>query len=376
MRLSSRAAAIGESETLRLWRAVAERRAVGRDVVSLLEGEPSLPVPPEALDAAAEALRAGRVKYSDSAGLPELRAAIARKLREENGVPADAASVLVANGAKQAIYEVLQALCGPGDEVLVPRPYWVTFPEAVRLAGAAPVFVDRLEDAAAAVTPRTRALILNSPRNPTGEVLDRTRLEALVGLAAERDFAVVSDEAYEALVYDGRHLSPASLGADAAARVVTIQTVSKTYGMTGFRVGWASGPADVIAAARAIHGHVTGNVSPFAQAGALAALASGPERRAAWLDAHRRRRDLAFERARRLFDCELPRGGLFLWADARRLLGKRWRDSSALAYHLLAEAGVAVLPGSACGREGWLRLSFSPDEHTLREAFARLESAL
>lgn len=384
MRVSSRARSVAESLTLRLSSEAASLRGEGVDVASLLEGEPDLPVPEAVVRATQEALRAGRTTYSPSAGLPGLKEAISRKLKAENGVTAAPADILVTNGAKQAVYEVLQALCEPGDEVLIPAPCWVTFPEAVKLAGAVPVLVaagadhqldlDALERAAGA---KTRAIILNTPNNPTGAVYPEAALRAVVALAERRGLTIIADEAYEALVYDGgRHVSVASLSASAAARTVTIQTFSKSFAMTGFRVGYLAGPADLLEAVGRIHGHVTGNACTFAQYGALAALGLGDAHRSSWRAAHQKRRDVAFELGSKLFGCSKPQGGLFLFADARRHLGARFADSSALAAHLLVKGRVAVVPGSAFGREGFLRVSFSAPEAALREAFARLEGAL
>jgi aspartate aminotransferase len=376
MRVSSRARSVSESGTLRLSSEAARLRAGGADIVSLLEGEPDMPVPEPVARATEEAIRSGLTKYSASAGLPELRAALSRKLKDENRVEAAPADILVTNGAKQAVYEVLQALCEPGDEVLIPSPCWVTFPESVKLAGGVPVLVpcgeDHQLDPSAlerAITTRTRAIILNSPNNPTGAVYPEAALRAVAALAEKRNLAIISDEAYEALVYDGEHVSVASLGPATAARTITIQTFSKSFGMTGFRVGYAAGPSELMKAVARVHGHVTGNVCTFAQHGALAALTLGDAHRASWRAAHKARRDLAYELGSRLFACVKPQGGLFLFADAR------CPDSAALAARAL-EKGVAVVPGSAFGREGFLRLSFSAPEAALREGFARLEKAL
>lgn len=353
-------------------------------MVSLLEGEPDLPAPAPVLRATEEALRAGRTRYSASTGLPELKAAIVRKLKQDNGVAAEPAGIVVTNGAKQAVYEVLQALCGPGDEVLIPSPCWVTFPEAVKLAGAKPVLVPTdaehqldVDALARAVTAKTRALILNSPNNPTGAVYPEKTLRAAAALAEKYHLTVISDEAYEALVYDGeRHASVAALGAAAAARTVTVQTFSKSFAMTGYRVGYLAAPPALADAVAAVHGHVTGNVCTFAQHGALAALGLGAAHRKAWLAEHQKRRDLAHALGSKLFECAKPQGGLFLFADARRHLTRRLKTSAELAAHLLEQAGVAVVPGSAFGREGFLRLSFSAPEDVLREGFARIARAL
>ena len=384
MKFSSRALAVAESATLKLSIEAARLRAEGVDVIGFLEGEPDLPVPEAVLRATEAALRAGRTRYSASTGLAELKAAAARKLRDQNGVAAAPENIIVANGAKQAIYEALQTLCDPGDEVVIPAPCWVTFPEAVKLAGGAPVLVDTgaaheldLKALESAVTSRTKAIILNTPNNPTGAVYSETSLRAVLALAIRRDLTVISDEAYEGLVYDGaRHISFASLSAEAAARTITIQTFSKSFAMTGYRVGYMAGPADFVKAAARIHSHLTGNVCTFAQVGAVAALDLGPAHRDAWRAAHQRRRDVAFELASRLFVAMKPQGGLFLFVDARRHLGAKFKDSAALSRHLLVNGRVAVVPGSAFGREGFLRLSFSSPEAVLREGFARMEKVL
>lgn len=383
MRLSSRAAGLAESQTLRLSAEVSRLRGAGEDVVSLLEGEPDLPVAEPVLAAVQTALRGGKTRYSQAAGLPELRAAVAKKLSEENGVATAAEDVLVTNGAKQALYTALQALVGPGDEVLVPGPCWVTFPEAVKLAGAEPVLVPTKrgrpdpESFARMVNARTKAILLNTPNNPTGAVYTREELAALAELAGRRGLWVVADEAYERLVYDGRaHVSFASLGPKAAERTVTVQTFSKSFSMTGFRLGYLAGPRAVVDAAARIHGHVTGNVCTFAQHGGLAALALDPADAAARRAAHEKRRDLAYGLGAGLFDCLEPQGGLFLWADARRHLKGDVADTNALAKRFLERGRVAVLPGSACGAEGFLRISFSASEADIRQGFARMEKAL
>lgn len=383
MELSARAASIRESETLRIAARTAELRAAGVDVVSLLEGESDRPAPAPVCDATIQALLAGQTRYSNAGGLPKLKALIARKLRERNGVPASEDCVVVTNGAKQALYDALQVLCGPGDEVIIPRPYWVTFPESARLAGAKPVFADTrahqldVDLIAKAAGPRTKAVIVNSPNNPTGAVYSAAAFRELARLAKRRGFYIVSDEAYEDAVYDGlRHVSPASLGRDAAERTVTIQTFSKSWSMTGFRVGYLAAHPEIARAAARLHGHITGNVCTFAQHGAIAAL--GLPRKE--LEERRRelqaKRDLAYSLASRLFDCRKPRGAFFVFADARRHLGGRFKDSSTLASRLLEEARVAVVPGSACGLEGFLRLSFTAPVASLRSGFARLEEAL
>lgn len=369
MRLSKRALGVSASETLRLYQEVARLRASGRKVVSLLEGEPDLPPPSAAVTATVAALKKGLTRYSPSAGLPELRRELARRhrVRPER--------VLVTNGAKQAIYESLQALCGPGDEVVIPSPYWVTFPEAVRLAGGTPVFAPMhghsldLSAVEAALSPRTRAVLVNTPHNPTGAVYPARELRALARLARARGLWLISDEAYADLVFDRRE--HASLASFAPERTLTIRTFSKGFSMTGFRVGYVVAPPAAAAALARMHGHMTGNVCTFAQYGALAALKAGrafhDERRRVF----QRRRDLAFALGSKLFACEKPQGAFYLWADARRHDAK----SSRLAERLL-KGGVAVVPGSACGQEGFLRVSFASSEANIKKGFALMEKVL
>ncbi|MBI3289420.1 MAG: pyridoxal phosphate-dependent aminotransferase [Elusimicrobia bacterium] len=383
MRLSKRALAAAESETLRIFTEVARLRRAGADVVGLLEGESDLPAPPSITAAVSRALRSGQTRYSSSSGLPELKNLIARKLRAHNGFGVHEAGILVTNGAKQALYEVLQSVCNPGDEVVIAAPYWVTFPETARLAGAIPVFADCLgatldvDAIGRAITRKTKAIILNTPNNPTGSVYTRAELMALAALARRRDLILIADEAYERLVYDGReHLSIAALSRDAAARTVTIQTFSKTYSMTGFRVGYLAADPPIVRAISRLHGHMTGNVCTFAQHGAIAALKLGAGYYNSLRATFQRRRDLAFSLAAPLFPCAKPQGGYFLFVDARARLGRRFPTSSALAAHLLEKFRVAVVPGSACGAEGWLRLSFSGSEPNIRRGLARVEEAL
>ena len=382
MRLSRRTQAVAESETLRLFTEMGRLRREGREIVSLLEGEADLPAPKEVEAATIRALRAGQTRYCASSGLPELRAAIARKLQKENGFSCAPENILVANGAKQALYETMQALFDPGDEVVIPSPYWVTFPEAARLAGATPVLVETVgqhldvDAIGRAITKRTRAVILNTPHNPTGAVYAEAELRELATLACRRDIFLIADEAYERLVYDSRtHVTLASLSRDAARRTITIQTFSKSCSMTGFRVGYLAADASISRAIGRLHGHMTGNVCTFAQHGALAAL----ELPASFHEKQRmifqKRRDLAFASAARLFDCLKPRGGFFVCADARRHPGRRFKTTVALAQSLL-RSGVAVVPVSSSGREGWLRLSFSGSEENTRKGFAIIEKAL
>jgi len=291
--------------------------------------------------------------------------------------------VLVANGSKQILYLLFQALCDPGDEVIVLKPYWVTFPEGIKLAGGVPVFVDTkdhqpdLEAIRAAITPRTKAILVNSPNNPTGAVYSKADLTAIGQLAVEHQIYVISDEAYEGLVYDqAKHISMASLDPAFEPWVLTSQTFSKSYCMTGFRVGYLVAPVEMIKVINRMHSHLTGNVCTFAQYGAVAALQMDSAIMREMQHTFQKRFELAYPLCTEIFDCIKPEGAFYLFADASRYIGERFADDDALAEYLLEVAQVAVVPGSAFGAPGHLRISFSTSEQAIEEGFARIKKAL
>src|SRR3981189_134688 len=282
MELASRATILTPSLTLSIDSKAKAMKAEGIDVCGFGAGEPDFDTPEHIKQAAIEALQAGFTKYTPSAGIPELRAAIAEKLAADNGLTYRASQVIVSNGAKHACYNAILATCQPGDEVIIPAPYWVSYPDMVRLVGAEPVIVPtteknnwklRAEDFENAMTPRTKMLIMNSPGNPTGSVYTREELEAIVNVAAEEDIYVLSDEIYEKLVYDDvKHVSIASLSQEAYDLTITVNGFSKSYAMTGWRLGYLAAPDAVVRAVDSIQSHSTANPCSFAQRGALAAL--------------------------------------------------------------------------------------------------------
>jgi aspartate aminotransferase len=383
MKISQRVRNIEESKTTGLMDLVQQMQAAGTEVISFNAGEPDFNAPEPILKATIEALKAGKTKYSAVPGLPALRKAIAAKVHTENGIQAEAANILVANGSKQILYNVFQAICDPGDEVIIPSPYWVTFPEIVKLADGVPVFVEtqnhQLDLAAieAAITPRTCAILINSPNNPTGAVFPEADLRAVGQLALKHDLYVVSDEAYAGLTYDGtQHISMAALDPAFASRVITTQSFSKDYCMTGFRVGFLVADKALVKAINGLHSHLTGNVCTFAQYGALAALEMDPAIMASMQETFQRRLDLAYPLCTEIFPCVRPQGAFYLFPDVRAYLGERFADDDALAEYLLKEAHVAVVPGSSFGAPGFLRISFSTSEDNIRAGFARIKQAL
>jgi aspartate aminotransferase len=390
-RLSANLDGVTGSETLRISGIAAQMRARGAPVVSLSAGEPDFPTPGHIREAGIEAIRSGRTRYTPTAGIPELRAAVAEKLERENGVPCAAENVVVTVGAKQAIFHACLALFGPGDEVLVPAPYWVSYPAMVRLARAVPVPVATADPAgkvtvrelAAAATSRTRGLLLNSPSNPTGAVYDERELAAIAGFCAGRDLWVISDEIYERLCYV-RSSAPsiAALGGDARARTVTVNGFSKAFAMTGWRIGYAAAPPAVAAALETVQSHSTSNCSSVSQHAALAALVereASDAAVAAMREEFRRRRDRLVEGLAGLpgVRSPVPDGAFYVFSDLRELLGGDAPGAAdAFCERLLREHALALVPGGAFGAEGRVRWSFAASDRELAEGVERFRRAV
>ena len=393
-RVSRRVGAIEESATLAVDAKAKALKAAGEDVIGFGAGEPDFPTPDHIVAAAAEACRDPRNhKYSPTAGLPDLREAVAAKTARDSGYHVAAAQVLVTNGAKQAVYNSFAALLDPGDEVLLPAPYWVTYPEAIRLAGGVPVpvatdestrfraSVDILE---AARTPRTRALLFVSPSNPTGAVYPPEEVEAIGRWAVEHGVWVVTDEIYEHLVYGpARFSSMPALVPELAETCVVVNGVAKTFAMTGWRVGWMIGPRDVIAAAANLQSHATSNVANVSQRAALAALTGGLECVATMREAFDRRRRRMFELLSAMpgVTCVEPEGAFYAFPSfagvlGRDIGGRRPRSTLELAEVVLDEAKVAIVPGEAFGAPGYARLSYALADDQLDEGLARLARLL
>ena len=393
-RISTRIGAIAESATLAVDAKAKAKKAAGEDVVGFGAGEPDFPTPASIVAAAEAACRDPKNhRYSPAAGLPELRAAIAAKTARDSGYEVTAAQVLVTNGGKQAVYEAFATLLDPGDEVLLPAPYWTTYPEAIQLAGGVPVDVVTTEDQGyrvtvgqleAARTPRTKVLLWCSPSNPTGAVASPAEVEAIGRWALEHGIWVVADEIYEHLVYgSAEHVSMPVVVPELADTCVVVNGVAKTYAMTGWRVGWLIGPLDVVKAATNLQSHATSNVSNVAQVAALAAvsgdLSAVAEMRGAF---DRRRRTMV-----RLLSaipgvtCPEPEGAFYCYPSVTGVLGKTLRGrtpttSAELAELVLDEVGVAVVPGEAFGTPGYFRLSYALGDDDLEKGVTRLAELL
>jgi aspartate aminotransferase len=382
--LSARALAIAPSPTVAMDARYKEILAGGRPVLSLGAGEPDVPMPEAGVQAAVRALREGKTRYAHMAGLPELRSALSRKFHEENGLEYPPENILVTSGAKQAVFTALTALLNPGDEVLIPSPYWVTYPEAVRLLGAVPVEIaTRFEDGfkltpealRAALTPRGKLLLLNSPCNPTGAVYTRAELSALAAIAVEADLYVLSDEIYEHILYgEAAAVSPASLGPEMAARTATVNGFSKAFAMQGLRLGYVGAPAAWAKAMIAVQSHAAHHPSTISQYAALACLEAAPGVLPAMRLHYQEAREYALARLREIPGLRWndPDGAFYVFLDITAF----GMDSVSLAEYLLEKWDLATVPGLGFGREGYLRLSFANSREVLAQAFDRLEQGL
>ncbi|HVE97744.1 MAG TPA: pyridoxal phosphate-dependent aminotransferase [Mycobacteriales bacterium] len=393
-RISRRVGSIAESATLAVDAKAKALKAAGRDIIGFGAGEPDFPTPPAIVEAAVAACRAPRFhKYTPSAGLPELREAIAHKTKRDSGYDVAPGQVLVTNGGKQAVYQAFATILDPGDEVLLPAPYWTTYPEAIALAGGTAVAVDTDESSAfcasvdqleAARTSRTKALLFCSPSNPTGSVYPAAQVEAIGRWAAEHGIWVVADEIYEHLVYgDAQHVSMPVVVPEVADRCIVVNGVAKTYAMTGWRVGWLLGPADVVAAAGNLQSHATSNVCNVAQAAALAAVTGDLSAVAAMRTAFDRRRRTMHRMLNEIpgVVCPEPTGAFYAFPSLREVLGRPLRGSTPastaeLAELVLDEVGVAVVPGEAFGAPGYARLSYALGDDDLERGVSRLGDLL
>ncbi|TFG69041.1 MAG: pyridoxal phosphate-dependent aminotransferase [Anaerolineales bacterium] len=381
MELSDRIHQITPSMTFAISSAAQQLAARGEDVCNFGVGEPDFITPLHIREAAKTALDEGHTKYTPTAGLPELRQLIAVKLQAENQLPYEAGQILVSTGGKQALYNMLMAILGPGDEALIPAPYWVTYPEIVKLTGATPVFIEATQAAGykitpsqltAAITSRTRVLILNSPSNPTGAVYTREEMQGLADVLVAHNVAVLSDEIYEKLTYDGmQHTSIGSLNPLIFDQTITCNGFSKAYAATGWRLGYAAAPQHIIKGATALQSHSTSGPNTFAQYGAVTALEGSQDEVLKMRDIFEQRRDffVAGLQAIKGLDCQLPHGAFYVFPD----ISATGLDSTQFCRRLLDQEYVAAVPGAAFGAESNIRLSYATDTKTIEKGLVRLE---
>jgi aspartate aminotransferase len=393
MKLSKRAQRVKPSPTLAITAKAKAMRAQGIDIIGFGAGEPDFDTPQHIKDAAIAALQEGFTKYTPVGGMDELKEAICEKLHRENGVQYHKENILVSCGGKHSFYNVGQAFIDAGDEVIIPAPYWVSYPPMVELAGGKPVIVATTEEEGfklqpdaleKAITPRTKAMVINSPSNPTGSAYTRTELEGLAQVALQHKVFIISDEIYEKIVYDGfEHVSIASLGEEVKAFTIIVNGVSKTYAMTGWRIGYTAGPQELIAAMQRIQSQSTSNPTSFAQKGALDALQGSQAEVSIMVEEYQQRRDLIWKGLTSIegISCYKPQGAFYVFPNVGAYLGKEYKgkrvtDTSQLTGYLLDEARVAVVPGAEFGAEGFLRLSYPIAPEVITEGIGRIKEAL
>ncbi|MFH0764195.1 MAG: pyridoxal phosphate-dependent aminotransferase [Candidatus Omnitrophota bacterium] len=381
MKLAKRVSDIAESVTLEITSKARKMANEGIDVVNFAAGEPDFDTPSHIKEAAVKAINEGFTKYTPSSGVQELRDAISRKLKKDNGLDYSPSQIVVSNGAKHSLNNIFQAICESGDEVIIPAPYWLSYPAMVRMADARPVILETRQEnnfkvtekeLAAKIGSKTKCFVLNSPSNPTGSVYSRADLEVVARLAVKHKFFVISDEIYEKLVYGGaRHLSIASLGKDIYDLVITVNGVSKSYSMTGWRIGYAAGPVDVMKAIAGLQSHAASNPCSISQRAAIAALNEDQRCVEEMTREFEKRRDLMVSRISAMgkVSCVKPDGAFYVFCDISRLK----KGSVVIANRLLEEAKLAVIPGEPFGADSFIRLSFAMSMDCILKGMDRLE---
>ena len=365
----------------------------GMDVIDFASGEPDFDTPDPVKEAAIAAIRSGFTKYTAAGGIDELKQAVVDKLRRDQNLTYDKSQVLISCGAKHTLYNIAEALFEAGDEIIIPSPYWVSYPDQVLLHDATPVLVPTTEESGFQLTAglleehatvRTKAVILNSPGNPTGAVYERVTLEAIAEVALCRKLLIISDEIYEKILYDdARHISIASLGANIQAKTIVVNGVSKAYSMTGWRIGYAAGPKELIAAMGTIQSQSTSNPNSIAQKAAVAALQAGdlfPRQMVAEFD---KRRRFMVERLNKIpgIHCTMPKGAFYAFPNIEKLIGRRSShglidSSSALVAYLLKDANVATVAGEAFGAPSHIRFSYATGMSKIAQGMDRIEAAI
>ncbi|MDJ0517914.1 MAG: pyridoxal phosphate-dependent aminotransferase [Trichodesmium sp. MO_231.B1] len=381
MKLAARVDKVSPSLTLAISAKAKAMKAEGIDVCSFSAGEPDFDTPEHIKAAAQKALEAGKTKYGPVAGEPKLREAIAHKLSEENGLNYKAENIIVTNGGKHSLFNLMLALIEPGDEVIIPAPYWLSYPEMVKLAGGEPIILTTgaetgykvtPEQLGQAITDKTKLFVLNSPSNPTGMVYQPAEIKALAEVIVEKDILVVSDEIYEKIIYDDvQHLSIGAVSSDIFKNTIISNGFAKAYSMTGWRIGYLAAPVELINATLKIQSHSTSNVCTFAQYGAIAALESSQDCVEQMRQAFAKRRHIIYDLLNAIpgLSCTQPDGAFYMFVN----ISKISNSSLEFCQALLEEANVAVIPGIAFGADDHIRISYATDLATIEKGMARLD---
>lgn len=391
--ISERAKKVKPSPTLAVDSKAKEMKAKGLDVVNFGVGEPDFDTPEHIKEAAIKAIKEGFTKYTPVGGIDELKEAIIEKLEKDNGIKYKKENILVSCGAKHSLYNIAQALFGPGDEIVIPSPYWVSYPDQVLLNDATPVIIETHEEdnfmlspevLKEKITPQTKAIIINSPSNPTGFTYDEKTLREIAEIAISNNLYIISDEIYEKLIYDGnKHISIASFSEDIKERTIVVNGLSKSHAMTGWRIGYAAGPVEIIKAMTKIQSQSTSNPTSIAQKAAVAAL-RGPQDCVEEMRVEfEKRRNYLVEELNKIpgISCRMPQGAFYAFPNVKELLGKKigsyeLKTSMDLSIYFLEQAQVALVPGSAFGAEGYIRISYATSIDNLRKGIERIRKAL
>jgi aspartate aminotransferase len=386
MKLAKRVSSLTPSTTLAITAKAKELKAAGHDVIGLGAGEPDFNTPQHIIDAAVKAMNEGHTKYTPSGGLAGLKAEIIKKFKEDQNLSYEPSEIIVCVGAKHALYTLFQVILDEGDEVIIPTPYWVSYPEQVKLAGGVPVYVEGLEEnefkitpeqLQSAITERTKAVIINSPNNPTGMIYTKEELAALGEICLKHDILIVSDEIYEKLVYDGhKHVSIAQISPELKEQTIIINGVSKSHSMTGWRIGYAAGNKEIIRAMTDLASHSTSNATSIAQYGAIAAYSGSQESVEEMRKAFEERLNIIYDKLVQIpgFSCVKPQGAFYLFPNAREAAALAGYSSvDELVEALLEEAKVALIPGSGFGAPDNVRLSYATSLELLEEAVERIK---
>ena len=387
MEFSERVLRVQPSQTLVITAKAAELRKKGIDVIGFGAGEPDFDTPDFVKEAAIKALKEGKTKYTPAAGIPELREGIAKRLREKNNIDYKPSEVVITPGAKMALYEVFAILLNPGDEVIVPAPYWVSYTEQIKLCDGKPVIVEMSEDngfvltadlVESAITDRTKALVLNTPSNPTGAVIPEEELKKIAEVCLKHNVMIISDECYEEFCYEGKHVSIASISEEVRKITFTINAFSKAYSMTGWRIGWVAAPEDYIKKINIVQSQTISNPTSFAQYGALAALEDKGKFPAMMKEEFKKRRDFVLSEFLSIegITCPEPKGAFYVFPNISAYIKGDIKNDIDFTTFLLEEAKVAVVPGSAFGKEGYIRLSYATSMDNLKEGMRRIKEAL
>lgn len=379
--ISERVLSIEESKSVALSSVVARLRSEGKEIIGLNVGEPELPTPQVVIDATKAALDEGKTRYDLVPGTLRLRELIADRKEKKYGYRVSPNNIIVGSGSKNVIYSVLQTILNPGDEVIIPLPYWVTFPESVKLAGGIPQsvmpgknFSLNLEEIKKLANPKTKAIIINSPNNPSGAIFPKEDLLEIARLAEEFDFYIIADEAYEAIIYpEADYIHMAELSEEIRKRTLTIQSFSKSFLMTGFRVGYLIADEEVVAKINKFNSHMLGNLSVYSQHGAIAALENEDQIINELMGEMVKRRDLAYKLFGELFPIERPDGAFYLFINVEKYLNDQIKTDIDLAAKILVETQVALLPGTAFGLDNHLRICFAVPTTQIQEAYHRLK---